>query len=380
MADAQDYRYMARALALAWRGLYSTDPNPRVGCVIVKDGSIVGEGWHVRAGEGHAEVNALRMAGERAHGATAYISLEPCYHYGRTPPCTQALLAAGVARVVAAMEDPNPLVGGQGLRQLQAAGVAVECGILEEQARQLNPGFFQRMRRGRPLVRCKLAVSLDGRTAMASGESQWITGAAARADVQRLRARSSAIMTGIATILSDDPSLNVRLPEADGRQPLRVILDPQLRTPPTAKTLEMEGQVLILTAVANEARFTALQATGAEVRILPRVERGLDLSAVMAELARRQINELHLECGATLAGAMLQAGFIDELVVYMAPLVMGDGARGLFHLPGLEAMRQRIPLEITDVRAVGRDWRIMARPTGNSTDRQSVCLQASSRP
>lgn len=362
MADVWDYRYMARALSLAQRGLYSTDPNPRVGCVLVKDGRIVGEGWHIRAGEGHAEVNALRAAGEQAQGATAYITLEPCYHYGRTPPCTQALLAARVARVVAAMEDPNPLVGGQGLAQLQAAGVEVECGILADQARRLNPGFILRMRQSRPWVRCKLAMSLDGRTAMASGESKWITGTAARTDVQYLRARSSAIMTGIATILADDPSLNVRLPKAADRQPLRVILDPCLRTPPTAQTLGLEGPVLILTAVADETRSATLQATGAEVQVLPRAEKGLDLSAVMAELAWRQINELHLECGATLAGAMLEAGYIDELVIYMAPWVMGDGARGLFHLPGLESMQQRIRLKITDVRAVGRDWRITALP------------------
>lgn len=362
MADARDYRYMARALTLAQRGLYGTDPNPRVGCVLVKDGRIVGEGWHIRAGKEHAEVNALRLAGEKARGATAYITLEPCYHYGRTPPCTQALLRAGVARVVAAMEDPNPLVGGQGLAQLQAAGVEVECGILADQARRLNPGFILRMGQGRPWVRCKLAMSLDGRTAMACGESQWITGTAARTDVQHLRARSSAIMTGIATVLADDPSLNVRLPEITGRQPLRVILDPDLRTPPTARTLSLEGQVLIFTAVTDETRFAPLQTAGAEVQILPRAQRGVDLSMVLAELARRQVNELHLECGATLAGAMLKAGYIDELVVYMAPLVMGDGARGLFHLPDLESMQQRLRLEITDVRAVGQDWRITAQP------------------
>jgi diaminohydroxyphosphoribosylaminopyrimidine deaminase/5-amino-6-(5-phosphoribosylamino)uracil reductase len=367
MVDARDYHYMARALILAQRGLYSTDPNPRVGCVLVKDDMIVGEGWHVRAGEGHAEVNALRQAGEQARGSTAYVTLEPCCHQGRTPPCTQALLAAGVGRVVAAMADPHGQVAGQGLAQLRAAHVAVECGLLENEARALNPGFIKRMTWSRPWVRCKLAMSLDGRTAMASGESRWITGEAARHDVQRLRARSSAIMTGVATVLADDPALNVRLPGKAVRQPLRVILDPELRTPPTARTLGLKGSVLILTAVGEEARRQSLQTAGAEVQVLPRHGAGLDLPGVLTELVRREVNEVHLECGATLAGAMLQAGLIDELIVYMAPLVMGDSARGLFHLPGLAHMRERIPLEIIDIRAVGQDWRITARPSTGIT-------------
>ncbi|HMR03533.1 MAG TPA: bifunctional diaminohydroxyphosphoribosylaminopyrimidine deaminase/5-amino-6-(5-phosphoribosylamino)uracil reductase RibD, partial [Candidatus Competibacter phosphatis] len=242
-----DHRYMARALTLARRGLYGTDPNPRVGCVLVDNGAIVGEGWHERAGEAHAEVIALEAAGDRARGATAYVTLEPCCHHGRTAPCTDALLHAGIGRMVAAMPDPNPQVAGKGLKQLRDAGVVVDCGLLEAEARALNPGFIQRMTQGRPFVRVKLAMSLDGRTALASGESRWLTGEAARQDVQRLRARASAILTGIGTLLADDPNLNVRLPEAE-RQPLRVILDTTLRTPPTAQTLRLPGSVLIFTA------------------------------------------------------------------------------------------------------------------------------------
>ena len=363
-----DYHYMARALALARRGLYSTDPNPRVGCVLVKDGHIVGEGWHERAGEPHAEVIALDVAGVRARGATAYVTLEPCCHHGRTPPCTDALLSAGVARMVAAMRDPNPQVAGRGLEILRAAGVAVECGLLEAEVRALNPGFIQRMTQGRPWVRVKLAMSLDGRTALASGESQWLTGAAAREDVQRLRARSSAILTSIGTLLADDPSLNVRLPEA-ARQPLRVILDTELRTPPTARTLQLSGPVAIFTAVSDPAAWASLQAAGAEIVVAPRADRGLDLHAVMAELGRRECNEVHVECGPILAGALLQAELVDELVIYLAPMLLGDQARGLFQLPKLIRMLERRELEILETRAVGKDWRLnlRAKPSWPST-------------
>ncbi|MDS4025780.1 MAG: bifunctional diaminohydroxyphosphoribosylaminopyrimidine deaminase/5-amino-6-(5-phosphoribosylamino)uracil reductase RibD [Candidatus Contendobacter sp.] len=361
-----DYRYMACALALARRGLYHTDPNPHVGCVLVKDGIVVGEGWHQRAGAAHAEVNALNAAGERARGATAYVTLEPCCHYGRTPPCTDALLKAGIARLVAAMSDPNPQVAGKGFTILREAGVGVECGLLEAEARALNPGFIQRMTRSRPFVRLKLAMSLDGRTALASGESQWLTGAAARRDVQRLRARASAILTGIGTVLTDNPSLNVRLPEAT-RQPLRAILDTELRTPPTAQTLRLPGPVLIFTAVANSAAHESLRAAGAEMVLLPRAEQGLELPAVMAELARRECNEVHAECGPTLAGALLQAGLVDELVIYMAPLLLGDKARGLFQLPELTRMSERWELEILEMRAVGRDWRVRLKSTRENT-------------
>ncbi len=355
--SSADYRCMARALTLARRGLYSTDPNPRVGCVLVRDGEIVGEGWHQCAGEPHAEVNALNAAGYRAQGATVYVTLEPCCHHGRTPPCTEALLNAGVTRLVAAMPDPNPQVAGRGLAMLREAGVAVECGLLEAEAQALNPGFIQRMTQGRPFIRVKLAMSLDGRTALASGESQWLTGAAAREDVQRLRARSSAILTGVGTVLADDPGLNVRLPETM-RQPLRVILDSSLRTPPTARTLQLPGSTLIFTAITDLALQQPLQAAGAEIIVAPLIESGLDLRTVMAELARRECNEIHVECGATLAGSLLQAGLMDEMVVYIAPLLLGDKARGLFQLPELTQMSERTELQLLDMRAVGRDWRM----------------------
>ena len=356
-----DYRYMARALTLAQHGLYSTDPNPRVGCVLVRDHQIIGEGWHERAGEAHAEIKALEAAGTRARGATAYVTLEPCCHHGRTPPCTDALLNAGITRMVAAMADPNPQVAGRGLAQLRAAGVDVDCGLLEPEARALNPGFIQRMTQGRPFVRIKLAMSLDGRTALASGESQWLTGEAARQDVQRLRARSSAILTGIGTVLADDPRLNVRLPEA-ARQPLRAILDTELRTPPTAKILQRPGSALIFTAAADLTAQAPLQATGTEIAVIPRCDERLSLPEIMAELARRECNELHVECGPTLAGALLQAGLMDELVIYLAPLLLGDRARGLFQLPELLNMQERRELEILEMRAVGPDWRINLRP------------------
>jgi diaminohydroxyphosphoribosylaminopyrimidine deaminase/5-amino-6-(5-phosphoribosylamino)uracil reductase len=354
---------MGHALELATRGLYTTDPNPRVGCLLVRDGEVVGEGWHVRAGGPHAEINALRMAGDRAAGATAYVTLEPCCHHGRTPPCTEALIAAGVRRVVAAMEDPNPRVAGAGLQVLQAAGIEVRSGLLAVEAERLNPGFVMRMREGRPWVRCKLAMSLDGRTAMASGESRWITGEHARRDVHRWRARSSAIMTGVGTVLADDPSLTARLGEdesASSRQPLRIILDTHLRTPPEARLLGLPGETLIFTGVADRQREAQLQGDGISVVILPMEGNRLDLAAVMAYLGRMEINEVHLEAGATLSGALLAGGRVDELLVYLAPHLLGDAARGLFTLPGLERMEQRIGLSISDIRAVGRDWRITA--------------------
>lgn len=359
---------MARALELARRGRYTTHPNPRVGCVVVYEGEIVGEGYHRRAGEPHAEVLALREAGDRAQGAAVYVTLEPCSHFGRTPPCADALVEAGVARVVAAMTDPNPKVAGAGLARLAAAGIETQTGVLESEALALNAGFVSRMTRGRPWVRVKLAMSLDGRTAMASGESQWITGEAARADVQRQRAASDAILTAIGTVLGDRPSLNVRLDSAAlgieeaVRQPLRVILDPALQTPVDLPMLGLEGETLVLTADDRVSHHAALVAAGAEVVAVPGDACRLDLHAVMAELAVREINEVHVEAGAVLGGALMSEGLVDELVVYMAPCLMGGDARGLFHLPGLERMADRINLEITDVRAVGRDWRITARP------------------
>lgn len=353
---------MSSALQLAERGLYTTDPNPRVGCVLVKDGVVVGEGWHVRAGEAHAEINALAQAGAQARGATAYVTLEPCCHQGRTPPCSDALISAGVTRVVAALIDPNPRVAGQGLAQLQSAGISVENGILAAQAEALNPGFVMRMRKGRPFVRAKLAMSLDGRTAMATGESKWITSEAARADVQRLRARSSAIISGIGTVLMDDPSLTVRMDGvANVRQPLRVVLDPYLSMSPDARLLSLPGRTLVCTAVDDAALREQLVRAGAEVVRIASQGDALDLRAMLEMLAIEQVNEVLLETGATLSGAMLRAGLIDELVIYMAPHLMGDSARGLFHLPGLTEMNDRVALDISDIRAVGKDWRITCK-------------------
>jgi diaminohydroxyphosphoribosylaminopyrimidine deaminase/5-amino-6-(5-phosphoribosylamino)uracil reductase len=357
-----DFHHMARALRLAEQGLYTTAPNPRVGCVLVRDGEVVGEGWHEYAGGPHAEVNALTAAGRAAAGATAYVTLEPCSHHGRTPPCADALVEAGISRVVAAMKDPNPRVAGEGLARLREAGVTVATGLLEQEAEALNPGFVKRMRTGMPYLRCKLAASLDGRTAMASGESKWITSEPARRDVHRLRARSSAVMTGIGTVLADDPSLNVRLEGYETlRHPLRVVLDPRLSTPEDARMLHLPGETLIVTASDDEEQRECLEAAGAEVVRLAGGPDAIDLPALMRLLGERNMNEVLLETGATLSGAALRAGIIDELNIYMAPLLMGDAARGLFHLPGLDTMAERIELEIRDVRAVGRDWRITAR-------------------
>ena len=367
-----DRKWMAHALQLAERGLYTTDPNPRVGCVLVKDGVSVGEGWHYRAGLAHAEKAALANAGEHARGSTAYVTLEPCCHHGRTPPCSDALIEAGVVRVVAAMQDPNPVVAGQGLARLRAAGISVEYGLLETQAEALNPGFIRRMSTGRPYVRCKLAMSLDGRTAMASGESKWISSDASRRDVHRLRARSSAIVTGICTVLADDPSMTVRLQledlpgvEAaeDIRQPLRVVVDSSLRTPVDANILQSQNSnaTLIVTTSRDAQRRDALLQAGAEI-LMHAEERQVSLSLLCEQLAQRQINELLIEAGSTLAGAALQAGIIDELIIYMAPHLMGNSARGLLNLPGLEQMSQRIPLSIKDVRQIGPDFRLTLIP------------------
>jgi diaminohydroxyphosphoribosylaminopyrimidine deaminase/5-amino-6-(5-phosphoribosylamino)uracil reductase len=368
---AADYAFMARALRLARRGLYSTDPNPRVGCVLVRDGEVVGEGFHRRAGEPHAERNAIAAAGELARGSTAYITLEPCCHQGKTPPCTEGLLEAGVVRVVAAMPDPNPLVSGQGLATLRAAGLTAESGLMEAQARELNPGFVKRMVEGLPHVRCKLAASMDGRSAMASGESKWITGEAARRDVQFLRARSSAIVTGIGTLLADDPSMNVRLEAGDlpaleagerVRQPLRVLVDSSLRTPVDARMLALPGSTLIACVDQDPTHALRLESAGANVYVCPQSGDRVDLELLLRYLARQEINEVLVESGLTLAGAFLQSGLIDEIVLYLAPHLMGDAARGLFRLTGLERMQDRVALDITDVRMVGRDLRITAIP------------------
>jgi len=357
--NADDHRYMALALRLAERGLYTTDPNPRVGCVLVNDGRVVGEGWHERAGGPHAEVVALGDAGERARGATAYVSLEPCSHHGRTPPCTQALIKAGVSRVVAAMTDPNPRVAGKGINDLLLAGIRVDHGLLQAEAEHLNPGFISRMTRERPYVRIKLASSLDGRTALSSGESKWITGEAARADVQRWRARSSAILTGVGTVLADNPSLTVR--DLDiGRQPLRVVVDGHLSMPPDAQLLTLPGKTLVVTASDNSDYAEALLAAGAEVMVLRAGPEQVDLAGLMSDLAQREVNELLVEAGATLCGAILDAGLVDEILVYLAPHLLGGSARGMFTIPALGSMKERREFEISDVRAIGKDWRIIA--------------------
>jgi len=348
---------MARALQLGQRGLLTATPNPRVGCVLVKNGKNIGEGWHVRAGEPHAEVHALRAAGAAAQGATAYVTLEPCSHHGRTPPCAEALIEAGVARVVCAMQDPNPRVAGQGFAMLRAAGIAVECGLMEAAARDLNIGFVSRMTRGLPFVRSKIAASLDGRTALANGVSQWITGAAARVDVQHWRARSCALVTGIGTVLADDPQLNVRI--ATERQPLRVVLDSALRMPPTARMLQ-GGRVLVCTASQDAGKRAALERQGAEVLLLPDAAGQVDLPAVLRELARRGINEVLVEAGKTLNGALLRAGLLDELVLYLAPQLLGDAARGIADLGELLRLEQKVELAWRDVRRVGGDLRITA--------------------
>ncbi|MFW5451057.1 MAG: bifunctional diaminohydroxyphosphoribosylaminopyrimidine deaminase/5-amino-6-(5-phosphoribosylamino)uracil reductase RibD [Methylophagaceae bacterium] len=352
--------YMARALQLAERGLFTTDPNPRVGCVLVKDGQTIGEGYHQRAGDPHAEVYALLDAGQQSKDADCYVTLEPCSHTGRTSPCADALIKAGVKRVFIAMMDPNPLVSGTGIEKLKNAGIEVSVGLLQQQAEKLNPGFCQRMRVGRPYVRSKIAMSIDGRTAMSSGESQWITGSDARQDVQRLRARSSAILTGIGTVLADDPALTVR-PEGDWypdiqavRQPLRVVVDSQLQIAEQAKIFHDEGDVLIASTVADKSSVKA------EIITLPAKSQQVDLHALMTELAQREINDVLVEAGSVLNGALLQENLIDELIIYMAPKLMGDLAKGLFHLPELQTMAQNIDLSISDIRAIGNDWRITA--------------------
>jgi len=410
--SATDHALMARALRLAERGLYTTQPNPRVGCVIARDGEIVGEGWHRRAGEPHAEVFALRAAGERARGATAYVTLEPCAHYGRTPPCADALVEAGIARVIAACEDPNPKTAGSGLGRLREAGIEVHSGLMQEAARELNRGFLLRMERGRPWVRIKLAMSLDGRTALANNESKWITGEAARADVQHWRARSSAILTASGTARADDPRLTVRLNKnhphpglplegegekrrpreggracevaipplqgeaersecarsaggegvvVDGFKPLRVLLDPRLDAlPPNAHLLDGSAPTLVLhapDAQPSDGRYAQTELAAIELDANGK----LDLHAVMRLLAQKQVNELQVEAGSRLCGALFEAGLVDELLLYVASILLGDSARPLLSLSPLETMAQRHALRVIDQRQVGSDWRLLLR-------------------
>jgi diaminohydroxyphosphoribosylaminopyrimidine deaminase/5-amino-6-(5-phosphoribosylamino)uracil reductase len=365
---------MQRALALAARGLATTQPNPRVGCVIAQRGRVVGEGWHEQPGEAHAEVLALRVAGAQAAGATAYVTLEPCSHHGRTPPCVDALIQARVARVVYAVADPNPLVNGRGDAARRAAGITVESGLMEQEATDLNVGFMQRMRTGRPWVRVKLAMSLDGRTALENGLSQWITGEAAREDVHRWRARSSAVMTGVSTVLADDPRLNVRLSEEGGpsepRPPLRVVLDGALRTPPQARLFSTAGEVLILTAVPAddprwEPRCAALAAQGARIETLPAAADGLALPGVLERLGELEVNELQVEAGATLAGQLLRQRLTDELLLYVAPKLLGPHARPLVNLPPLQTLEEAPGFALVETQQIGTDVRLRLRAAGS---------------
>ena len=378
--SALDHAHMARALRLAELGLCTTQPNPRVGCVLARGEEIVGEGWHQRAGEAHAEVFALRAAGERSRGATAYVTLEPCAHFGKTPPCADALIAAGVSRVVVAHEDPFHKVDGQGLAKLRAAGIIVETGLLRDAARELNRGFFSRVERKRPWLRVKLAMSLDGRTALANGDSKWISGEAARADVQHWRARSSAIMTGSGTVLADDPSLTVRMRKGGQSQfspllnggmqtaleidsdplfePLRVVLDRTLRTPRAAKVLDGSAPTLIVhgTDTKPDDRFAHV-----ELAVAPLRDGQPDLAHVLRMLAERGVNELQVEAGATLCGALFAVGLVDELLLYIAPILLGDRGHALLRLPAFEAIDAAPRMRIVDQRQVGDDQRLLLR-------------------
>jgi diaminohydroxyphosphoribosylaminopyrimidine deaminase / 5-amino-6-(5-phosphoribosylamino)uracil reductase len=356
---AVDVAAMGRALQLARQGLRSTHPNPRVGCVLLRDGEAVGEGAHLRAGEPHAEVHALWDVASRAAGATAYVTLEPCNHHGRTPPCVDALIAAGVARVVMAVEDPNPQVAGQGAARLAAAGIAVDRGLMAEEARRLNRGFFSRMQRGRPWLTLKLAASLDGRTATAGGESQWITGAAARADVHRLRAEAGAVLVGADTVLADNPRLSVRDSAPAPRPPDRIVLDSRARVPSTAAVWADDGaRRYWLTAADGPAPPGVLR-----YRLPTREDGRLDLSAVLGALAGEGVNDLLVEAGAQLSGAWLAAGLVDELLVYLAPRLLGDDGRGLARLPGLNALADAPAFRFSDVRAIGDDLRLTLHPS-----------------
>jgi diaminohydroxyphosphoribosylaminopyrimidine deaminase/5-amino-6-(5-phosphoribosylamino)uracil reductase len=364
---------MAYALQLAYKGIYTTHPNPRVGCVIVKNNKIIGKGYHQRTGQPHAEVLALHDANNNAQGATAYVTLEPCSHTGRTPPCANALIEAGIAEVVIAMQDPNPQVSGNGIKKLQDAGIKVVLGVMEQQAQELNKGFIKRMQSGLPWVRVKMAMSLDGRTAMASGESQWITATDARQDVQKYRASADAILTGQGTLLADDPSLNVRLNtddlgiQGEIRHPVRVVLDNDLQISGQAKMLGLNGETWIYTCIDNQQKKQQLEQLGAKVfRSVADKQNYLQLEPILKDLAKREINEVHVEAGQTLTGALLEQGLVDELIIYMAPVLMGSDARGLFYLPSLQHLRDKIHLEIKDIRAIGRDWRIIANPLMSS--------------
>jgi diaminohydroxyphosphoribosylaminopyrimidine deaminase/5-amino-6-(5-phosphoribosylamino)uracil reductase len=362
---AADYQFMAQALQLARRGMYTTDPNPNVGCIIVNDaGDVVGEGWHERAGELHAEPLALQAAGAAAQGATAYVTLEPCSHHGRTPPCADQLITAGVRRVVYAAEDPNPIVHGAGAQKLIAAGIVVDAGVMAAAADDLNRGYVHRMRSGRPWVRSKLAVSIDGRTALENGASQWITGAESRADVHRWRARSSAVLTGSGTVLADDPSLNARPADVDDFvPPVRIVLDSALRVSPQAKLFAVEGPVLICHCSDDNAKVTALEAVGAELLKVPAHNPGeVRLVQAMEMLGERGINDIWLESGALLNAGFLNDALIDELLVYQSGCLLGETGLGMFGISPLESMQNRPEFQLTDVRRIGADLRTIWQP------------------
>ncbi|HMN46709.1 MAG TPA: bifunctional diaminohydroxyphosphoribosylaminopyrimidine deaminase/5-amino-6-(5-phosphoribosylamino)uracil reductase RibD [Povalibacter sp.] len=358
-----DRRMMRRALELAALGRYSAPPNPRVGCVIVQGEQIVGEGWHRKSGEAHAEPIALQAAGEAARGATAYVSLEPHSYQSRTPPCTRALIDAGVKRVVSATLDPNPAVHGAGVKQLLDAGVQAESGLLEAEARELNAGFEKRMTTGLPRVVVKIGASLDGRVALANGESRWITGETARADVQKLRAESGAVLTGIETLLADDPQLTVRDPDLDlrGRVPLRVVLDSKLRTPATARLFQDPGQVIVF-AAEDAPRRVEIEQRARVVPVAKTIAGRLDLARVLVELGRLQCNDVLIEAGPTLAGAFIEAGWVDELIVYMAPVLLGPDARPMLRLPRLERLADRVQFALQRTEAMGPDVKLVLRP------------------
>ena len=377
MFSQTDFVHMERALALAKRGMYTTDPNPRVGCVLVKNGEVIGEGFTQPAGQDHAEVRALKDARSRGHdlrGATAYVTLEPCSHFGRTPPCSNALIEAQVDRVVAAMEDPNPQVSGRGLKMLRDAGIEVRCGLLANEAAELNIGFVSRMTRGRPWVRLKVAASLDGRTGLPSGESQWITGEAARADGHAWRARASAILTGIGTVREDDPRMTVRAVDTP-RQPLRVLIDSQLDVPPTAQILAGESTLIFCGNLdkRHTERASVLRDLGAEIVQMANADGKVDLPAMLKVLGERQVNELHVEAGYKLNGSLLREGCVDELLVYLAPSLLGTDSMGMFSLIAPQALEDRVRLNFHAVDRIGDDLRILARfappsaprPTGN---------------
>jgi diaminohydroxyphosphoribosylaminopyrimidine deaminase/5-amino-6-(5-phosphoribosylamino)uracil reductase len=361
MFSDQDFAYMRRALTLAERAMFTTSPNPRVGCVIVQDGRVIGEGFTQPAGQDHAEVQAMKDArarGETMRGATAYVTLEPCSHYGRTPPCAKGLIEAGVKRVIAAMEDPNPLVAGRGLTMLREAGIEVRCGLLEQEAREKNIGFVARMTRGTPWVRMKVAASLDGKTALHNGVSQWLTGPAARADGHAWRARACAILTGIGTVREDDPALTVREVQTT-RQPLRIVVDSRLDISPSAKVLK-DGNALVVCANGDAERAARLRELGVEVLDLPNPSGKVELPALLRALGQRQLNEIHVEAGFKLNGSLLREHCVDELLTYLAPCVVGD-AQGMFNLPALASLDDRLALTFTDVRMIEDDLRILAR-------------------